>query len=88
VLHGSDDPLVSPQAGQDTAAHIKGAELRIIEGMGHDFPPSLFGLVAAAIADNAGHMFKPVNRRDASEPLLPKATMNRSKRAHDLHAAM
>ena len=55
VLHGSDDPLVSPEAGKDTAAHIKGAELRIVEGMGHDLPPSLFGLVAGAIADNARH---------------------------------
>ena len=53
VLHGSDDPLVSPEAGKDTAAHIQGAELRIVEGMGHDFPPSLFGLVADAIANNA-----------------------------------
>jgi pimeloyl-ACP methyl ester carboxylesterase len=52
VLHGSDDPLVPPAAGKDTAANIKGAELRIIEGMGHDFPASLFGFVAGLIADN------------------------------------
>jgi len=53
VLHGSDDPLVHPEAGRDTAANIKGAELCIIEGMGHDFPPSQFGFIAQAIADNA-----------------------------------
>jgi pimeloyl-ACP methyl ester carboxylesterase len=53
VLHGADDLLVSPEAGKDTAAHIKGAELCIVEGMGHDFPPSLFGFVAGAIAENA-----------------------------------
>jgi pimeloyl-ACP methyl ester carboxylesterase len=53
VLHGSDDPLVPPQAGKDTAANIKGAKLLIVKGMGHDFPPSLFGFVAAAIAENA-----------------------------------
>lgn len=53
VLHGSDDPLISPESGKDTAANIEGAELRIVEGMGHDFPPSLFGFVAEAIADNA-----------------------------------
>jgi pimeloyl-ACP methyl ester carboxylesterase len=53
VLHGADDLLVSPEAGKDTAAHIKGAELRIVEGMGHDFPPSLFGFVAGVIAENA-----------------------------------
>jgi pimeloyl-ACP methyl ester carboxylesterase len=52
VLHGSDDPLVPPEAGKDTAANIKGAELLIVDGMGHDFPPSLFGFVAGVIADN------------------------------------
>ncbi len=52
VLHGSDDPLVPAEAGKDTAANIKGAELIIVDGMGHDLPPSLFGFVAEAIADN------------------------------------
>ena len=64
VLHGSDDPLVSPEAGKDTAANIKGAELLIVEGMGHDFPPSLFGFVAGVIADNACRVFNPMNRPD------------------------
>jgi pimeloyl-ACP methyl ester carboxylesterase len=62
VLHGSDDPLVPPEAGKDTAANIKGAELRIVEGMGHDLPPALFGWVADAIAANARRMATPVNR--------------------------
>ena len=52
VLHGTDDPLVPPEAGKDTAANIKGAELHIVDGMGHDFPPFLFGVVAGFIADN------------------------------------
>ncbi|HAT29538.1 MAG TPA: alpha/beta hydrolase [Janthinobacterium sp.] len=52
VLHGSDDPLLPPQAGKDTAANIKGAERFIVEGMGHELPPSLFGLLARAIVDN------------------------------------
>jgi pimeloyl-ACP methyl ester carboxylesterase len=38
VLHGADDPLVRVEGGKDTAATIPGAELRIIEGMGHDLP--------------------------------------------------
>jgi pimeloyl-ACP methyl ester carboxylesterase len=66
VLHGSDDPLVPPEAGMDTAANIKGAELRIIEGMGHDFPPALFGFVADAIAANARRMATPVNHPGGS----------------------
>ncbi|WMD21707.1 alpha/beta hydrolase [Achromobacter seleniivolatilans] len=60
VIHGSDDPLVSSEAGKDTAANIRGAKLLIIDGMGHDFPPALFGFVAGAIADNARRTVKPV----------------------------
>lgn len=68
VLHGSDDSLVPPEAGKDTAANIKGAELLIVDGMGHDFPPSLFGFVANVIADNARRMSNPVNRPDGTSP--------------------
>ena len=38
VIHGSDDPLVPVECGKDTAEAIPGAELIIIEGMGHDLP--------------------------------------------------
>lgn len=57
VLHGADDPLVPPEAGKDTAANIQGAELLIIEGMGHDLPPAMFGNVIRAITDNALRKF-------------------------------
>ena len=57
VLHGADDPLVPPEAGKDTAANIQGAELLIIEGMGHDLPPAMFGNVVRAITDNALRKF-------------------------------
>ena len=50
VLHGADDPLIPVAAGKDTAAHIPGAELRIIPGMGHDFPVALVKTFADAIA--------------------------------------
>jgi pimeloyl-ACP methyl ester carboxylesterase len=39
VIHGSDDPLVPVACGRDTADAIPGAELVIIEGMGHELPP-------------------------------------------------
>jgi len=57
VLHGADDPLVPVDAGRDTAANIQGAELLIVEGMGHDLPPAMFGNVVRAITDNARHTF-------------------------------
>lgn len=38
VIHGADDPLVLVEGGKNTAADIPGAELMIIDGMGHDLP--------------------------------------------------
>ena len=36
VIHGTADPLVPVEGGKDTAQAILGAELMLIEGMGHD----------------------------------------------------
>ncbi|PKQ08271.1 MAG: alpha/beta hydrolase [Alphaproteobacteria bacterium HGW-Alphaproteobacteria-11] len=49
VLHGADDPLVRPDGARDTAANIAGAELRLIPGMGHDFPLALVPTFADAV---------------------------------------
>ena len=49
VIHGSADPLVPVEGGRDTAASIAGAELRVIEGMGHDLPPALFDEIVEGI---------------------------------------
>ena len=38
VIHGDADPLVPIEGGKDTANSIPGAELLVIEGMGHSFP--------------------------------------------------
>ncbi|MPZ89414.1 MAG: alpha/beta fold hydrolase [Nitriliruptorales bacterium] len=38
VIHGDSDPLIDVSGGRATAAAIPGAELEIIEGMGHDLP--------------------------------------------------
>ncbi len=50
VLHGSDDPLVPMAAGEDTAASIPGARLRIVPGMGHFLPETLVPLLVDEIA--------------------------------------
>ena len=52
VIHGADDPLVRVAAGRDTARHIKGARLKIVPGMGHDFPPRLMQGLAVMIAEH------------------------------------
>jgi pimeloyl-ACP methyl ester carboxylesterase len=50
VVHGADDPLIPVEAGRDIAAHIAGAELVVIPGMGHDLPPALHERIVAAVA--------------------------------------
>lgn len=54
VIHGAADPLVPLACGIDTAAHIPGAKLEVIEGMGHDLPPALIERLLALI-DNHTH---------------------------------
>jgi pimeloyl-ACP methyl ester carboxylesterase len=49
VIHGADDPLVPMQGGEDTAANIPGATLKIIPGMGHDLPAALHATIVDAI---------------------------------------
>lgn len=53
VLHGREDPLVPLAGGEDTAKNIPGAELKVVEGMGHDFPDSLAETYAEAVASAA-----------------------------------
>jgi pimeloyl-ACP methyl ester carboxylesterase len=38
VVHGTSDPLVPVEGGKDTAKAVPGAQLMLIEGMGHDLP--------------------------------------------------
>jgi pimeloyl-ACP methyl ester carboxylesterase len=38
VIHGSADTLVNVSGGRATAAAVPGAELLVVEGMGHDLP--------------------------------------------------
>jgi pimeloyl-ACP methyl ester carboxylesterase len=38
VIHGADDPIVPVAAGRDIAETVPGAELMVIDGMGHDLP--------------------------------------------------
>ncbi|MBW6422180.1 alpha/beta fold hydrolase [Rhizobium sp. XQZ8] len=49
VIHGKDDPLILPTCGEDTASSISGAELMLVEGMGHDLPAALYGRVIDTI---------------------------------------
>jgi len=50
VIHGTHDTLCDVSGGRATAAAIPGAELILIDGMGHDLPPGLWDRIADHIA--------------------------------------
>lgn len=50
VVHGLADPMCDVSGGRATAAAIPGAELLLIEGMGHNLPAPLWPRLADAIA--------------------------------------
>ena len=50
VIHGADDQLIDVSGGQATAEAIPGAEMVVIDGMGHDLPRPLWSTVAESIA--------------------------------------
>jgi pimeloyl-ACP methyl ester carboxylesterase len=58
VVHGSADKMVHVSGGRATARAIPGAELLVIDGMGHDMPRQLFDTLTEIIrrtADRAGY---------------------------------
>lgn len=50
VLHGSDDPLIHPDAARDVASLVPGAEIEIYPGWGHDLPPGMVPKLVMRIA--------------------------------------
>lgn len=53
VIHGDADPLVRPSWGKATAQSIPGAELLMVDGMGHDLPRGAWDVLVGAMAANA-----------------------------------
>jgi pimeloyl-ACP methyl ester carboxylesterase len=51
VMHGADDPLVNVSGGRATAEAIPGAELVVLDGMGHHLPRELWGEIARHIGE-------------------------------------
>lgn len=50
VVHGDADTLVDVSGGRATATAIPGAELVVVEGLGHDLPPGVWDQLCDAIA--------------------------------------
>ena len=77
VVHGSADKMVHVSGGRATARAIPGAELLVIDGMGHDMPQPLFETLTEIIrrtADRAGRDAGPRSRPS------PRSTGGRSAR--------
>lgn len=53
VIHGLEDPLITPSGGRATARAIPGSSLLMLAGMGHDLPRPLWPLIVAAIVHTA-----------------------------------
>jgi len=53
IIHGDIDPLIPVEDGIETAQAIPGAQLLIIEGMGHDLPPAIWTQAIDAITKHA-----------------------------------
>jgi len=52
VIHGSHDKMCDVSGGRATAAAIPGAELVVIEGMGHDLPRAIWPRLCDLIAQH------------------------------------
>ena len=50
VIHGTDDRMVHVSGGRATASAVPGAELLLIDGMGHDLPAALHATFTDAIS--------------------------------------
>jgi pimeloyl-ACP methyl ester carboxylesterase len=60
VVHGSTDPLVTLSGGEATAKAVPGAELLVIDGMGHDLPVGAWPQIIEAITVNAAKVKEEV----------------------------
>ena len=53
VIHGSEDPFNPVEAGKEIATTIPGAELLILDGMGHSFPREVIPRIINALVANS-----------------------------------
>jgi len=56
VVHGELDPLVNVTGGKRTAEAVPGAELLLIDDMGHDLPAVHWPQIVEAITQLAGRV--------------------------------
>ncbi len=62
VVHGLSDRMVHVSGGRATAAAVPGAELVLVDGMGHDLPAALFETFTRTIRRTADRAYPPPTR--------------------------
>jgi pimeloyl-ACP methyl ester carboxylesterase len=60
VIHGTKDKMIRVSGGKATARAIPGAELELIEGMGHDMPRGVWPKLLDGIERTAARVAEPV----------------------------
>ncbi|GAI59602.1 unnamed protein product, partial [marine sediment metagenome] len=53
VIHGTEDPFNLIEAGKEIASTIPGAELMLVDGMGHSFPREVIPNIVNALVANS-----------------------------------
>lgn len=53
VVHGTEDPLIPIECGEDTARHVPGARFESVAGMGHDVTEANAGLLSKLLFEHA-----------------------------------
>lgn len=59
IVHGAADPLVPVDAAHDLHRKIRGAQVDIVDGMGHDLPAALMPRLASVISSVADPALRP-----------------------------
>ncbi len=54
IVHGQEDPLIPVAAGLDTAKSIPGAELLLLDGVGHNLPREVWPRMIDAVCELTG----------------------------------
>jgi pimeloyl-ACP methyl ester carboxylesterase len=65
VIHGDRDPLLPLPHGEHVAALVPGAQMRIIEGMGHCLEPRVSEMIVAEMITFIGPIESPYEARTA-----------------------
>jgi hypothetical protein len=87
VIHGAADPLFPLAHGEALAREIPGAELLVIDGLGHELPPSAWDeVLPALIAVTGWHRARAGNPSERIAPSMKAGAEARLLRGWRRHS--